>query len=57
MRSILKRSAFCDGGSCGGEMRTILVQKRANASRNRIGMIVNVYRNESKHKTKPKPMV
>lgn len=55
MRSRVRRmSAFWEGGREGENRKTVLKMRRDDAKKKRIGRIVNVYRNESKHRMKPK---
>jgi hypothetical protein len=55
--SILSISAFCEGGK-GVEDRKMRVDaRRESASMKRIGMMVKVYRNESKQRINPNPII
>lgn len=53
----LKISAFCDGGRGGDEFINVLRTSLPKASTKRIGKMVNVYKNESRQRTKPKIMI
>ena len=55
--SVLRMSAFCEGGREALELVTALMQSRQRASTKRMGWIVNVYRNESKQRMKPKEII
>jgi hypothetical protein len=50
-------SAFWDGGSGGADDEKILRKRRDEARTKRIGRIVNVYKNESRQRAKPKRMI
>jgi hypothetical protein len=55
--SIRSMSAFCDGGN-GVDEKVMRFQKRLHmATTNRMGMIVKVYRKESRQRMKPNPMI
>jgi hypothetical protein len=56
-RSVLKMSAFCEGGRGALELAITLTKSRQSASAKRMGWIVNVYRNESKQRIKPKDII
>lgn len=56
-RSVLKMSAFCEGGREALVFVTRLMKSRQSASAKRMGWIVNVYRNESKQRIKPKDII
>ena len=58
MSSNVRRiSAFCEGGSGGADRENRFRKSRNIAKTNRIGKTVNVWRNESKQRMKPKPMI
>jgi hypothetical protein len=50
-------SAFCEGGSGAADGEKRLLRRREIAREKRMGRIVNVYKNESRQSTKPKPMI
>ena len=50
-------SAFCEGGSGDEDGRTRFHNSFPKATVNRMGRIVNVYKNESKHTAKPKAII
>lgn len=56
-KSVLKMSAFCEGGREALEFVAALMKNRQRASTKRMGWIVNVYRNESKQRIKPKDII
>ena len=56
-KSVLRMSAFCEGGRGALEFVIVLMKSRQRASRKRMGWIVNVYRNESKQRIKPKDVI
>jgi hypothetical protein len=58
--SIIRRmSAFCDGGRGGVEAEKDRDEERSRASAKvkRMGRMVNVYRNESRQRMNPKPII
>jgi hypothetical protein len=55
--NIRKRSAFCDGGNVEELQEQVLKTSRPSARVKRMGRMVNVYKKESKHRMKPKPMI
>ncbi len=56
-KSVLKMSAFCEGGRGALEFEIAFVKRRERARTKRIGWTVNVYRNESKQRIKPKDII
>ena len=56
-RSVLKMSAFCEGGSGGEENLSVLYTNLEKAKVNLMGRIVKVYRNESRQRMKPKDII
>ena len=56
-KRVLKMSAFCEGGRDDLEFVIALMKSRQRASEKRMGWIVNVYRNESKQRIKPKDII
>ena len=56
-KSVLRMSAFWEGGRAGFEFVMALAKSRQRARMKRMGCIVNVYRNVSKQRIKPKDMI
>ena len=52
-KSVLRMSAFWEGGSGALELVMVLIKSRQRARVKRIGCTVNVYRNESKQSMNP----
>lgn len=52
-KSVLKMSAFWEGGRGALELVMVFIKSRQRAMVKRIGWTVNVYRNESKHRINP----
>ena len=50
-------SAFWEGGKGAFEFVMVFIKSRQRAREKRIGCTVNVYRNESKQRIKPKDMI
>jgi len=56
-KSVLRMSAFWEGGRGAFEFVMVFVKSRQRARVKRMGCTVNVYRNESKQRIKPKDMI
>jgi hypothetical protein len=56
-KSVLRMSAFWEGGRGAFEFVIAFVKSRQSARVKRMGCTVNVYRNESKQRMKPKDMI
>ena len=52
-KSVLRMSAFWEGGRGALELVMVLIKSRQSARAKRIGCTVNVYRNESKQRINP----
>jgi hypothetical protein len=56
-KRVLKMSAFWEGGRDAFEFVMVVVKSRQTARVKRMGCTVNVYRNESKQRMKPKDTI
>jgi hypothetical protein len=56
-KSVLRMSAFWEGGRGNLEFVMAFVNSRQRAKEKRIGCTVNVYKNESKQRIKPKDTI
>jgi hypothetical protein len=56
-KSVLRMSAFWEGGRGALELVMALTKSRQRARMKRIGCTVNVYRNESKQSMNPNDMI